>query len=155
VKHDRKRLCGRWSRGGRAKGSNLWYRPIEYEPYNTVLEAKSRIRGKPKFVWRRKSEACDSQRYGSSSRNEYPWNASIVSTSRGTSWEAGFERQSKKRKVPEGSVTSEEGVFVVRVGIEPDTFPELPSFQQAGRGITNKGVLTTELPNTTRLLGVP
>jgi hypothetical protein len=88
-------------------------------------------------------------------RNEYPWNASIVSTSRGTSWRVGLERQSKKKNVPEGSVTSEEGVFVVRVGIEPDTFPEPPSFQQAGRGTTNKGVLTTELPNTARLLGVP
>jgi hypothetical protein len=53
---------------GRAKGSNLWHGRIKYEPYKTVIEAKSRIRGKPKFAWRQKSEACDSRRYGSGSK---------------------------------------------------------------------------------------
>jgi hypothetical protein len=74
------------------------------------------------------------------------------STSRRTSWVVGLGRGSKKQKYPK-VVTSEEGVFVERVGIDPDAFPELPFFQQAGRGITNKGVLINELPNTARLFG--
>jgi hypothetical protein len=36
-----------------------------------------------------------------------------------------------KKKYPK-VVTSEEGVFVERVGIEPDAFPKLPSFSKLG-----------------------
>jgi hypothetical protein len=87
--------------GGRAKGSNLWYRRNEYESYKTAIEAEPRIRGKPRCT-RDQNQAMAGNTVASP-ENECPWHVRIASTSKGTSWVLGLERHSKKKKVPEGS----------------------------------------------------